>query len=102
MITNNIVGLIGKREWVAWGILIACFLALIAFQLSVWLFIAAVVLFVGYISWITSAYFVSQGNMGKRALAALAVPVCLAIFKAAICLGVAWLLRWCAGRLFRI
>jgi hypothetical protein len=102
MISNNIVGLISKREWAAWGILVACFVALIAFQQSVWLFVAAVVLFVAYVSWTTSAYFVAQGTMGKRAVAALALPVCLAIFKAAICFGVAWLVRWLARRLFGI
>jgi hypothetical protein len=98
---GNLMGYFGKRELAAWAILAAVFVALIAFNVSVWVFIAAAAVFIGYVSWSTSAFFVTQGDMRGRALTAVALPVCLAVLKAAGCFGVAWLVYWLGRHLFR-
>jgi hypothetical protein len=98
---NNLVGNIGKREWAACGLLVVAFVALFAFDFSVWWFLAAAALFVGYVSWNTSAFFMTRGDLGGRAVTALALPVFLAVLKAAVCLGIAWLIVWLARQVFR-
>ena len=61
---------IGKRELVAWGILTAAFVALMAFHGSVRVFAVVAVAFVGYVSWTTSAFFMTTGDMRGRAVTA--------------------------------
>ena len=45
---KNIIGFIGKREWLALGILTAAFATCMGFDLNVWIYVAVSVLFIGY------------------------------------------------------
>jgi hypothetical protein len=94
------MGFIGKRELAAWGILAAAFIAFLAYQFPVWGFLAAAIVFISYVSWTTSSFFVTQGDLSRKTIAALAWPVGLATVKAAVVLGVAWSIYWLWHRLF--
>lgn len=100
MAIKQMMRYIGKRELVAWTILTGVFIALIAFHFSVWGFLTAAVLFIGYISWNSSAFFIARGDVSGKTIAAWVWPVGLATIKAAVGLGVAWLIFWLAHRLF--
>jgi hypothetical protein len=101
MVVKSITGFIGKRELATWGILASCFVALIAFQMNVWVFVAVAMLFIGYISWTATAFLVKRQDFSSRKVMAWVLPVCLATLQALVCLGLASLILWIAHRLFR-
>jgi hypothetical protein len=101
MVIKSITSFIGKRELAAWGILASCFVALIAFQMNVWGFVVVSMLFIGYISWTATAFLVNRQDFSRRKVMAWALPVCLAMLQALVCLGLAALILWVAHRLFR-
>jgi hypothetical protein len=99
MALKHMMGYIGKREFAAWGVLAATFVGLIALHLPVWVFLAVAAVFIGYVSWNSSAFFVTQGTMSRQTITAWAWPVGLATFQAGCGLGVAWLVFWLGRRL---
>lgn len=101
MVIKSISSFIGKRELAAWGILASCFAALIALHMNVWVFIVVSVLFMGYVSWTATAFLVNRQDFSGRKVMAWALPVCLAMLQALVCLGLAALVLWVAHRLFR-
>jgi len=97
---KNILGFIGKRELAALGILASAFVALMAFHLNVWSFIAVSALFIAYASWTATAFLATQHNLNRRSIAACAWPVGIAIVQALACFGLVWLIVWSVRHVF--
>jgi hypothetical protein len=100
MIIKSLIGFVGKREWTALGILAAAFAAFMVFQLNVWSFIAVSVLFIIYVYWTASAFFMTQQNYSGKRITALALPVGIALFQTLVCLGLVWLIVWSVRHAF--
>ena len=97
---KGILSFVGGRQLVALGILACTFVALMAFHLSVWSFVAVSVLFIGYASWAATAFFASQQNLNSKTIAACAWPIGVAVLQALVCLGLVWLIVWSAHQVF--
>jgi hypothetical protein len=100
MSLKSISSFTSKRDLATLGVFAASFAALLAFHMNVWGIVAISVLFVGYISWTSTAFLVSQQSFSGRSMTAWALPVGMAIIKVLFCLGLVWLVAWLARRLF--
>jgi len=100
MSLRSIRSFTSKRDLATLGAFAASFAALLAFRMNVWVIIAAFALFVGYSSWTSTAFLVSQQSFSGRSMTAWALPVGMAVFKVLICLGLVWLVVWLARQLF--
>lgn len=88
--------LIGKRELVALSVVVCAFAALLVLQWAVWSFVAVALLFVGYASWSTTAFFANQQQFSGHSLTACFWPVGIATVQALIGFGCGWLIVWMA------
>ena len=100
MVIKSLISFIGKKELAALGILASAFAAFMAFHLNAWSFVAVSVLFIGYVSWTASAFFVTQQNFSGRRITACAMPVCIAVIQTLVCLGLVWLIVGAARHVF--
>jgi hypothetical protein len=97
---KSLFGFVGKREWAALGILAAAFAAFMVFRLNAWTFIATSLLFIIYVSWSASAFFLTQQNFSGKRITAFALPVGIAVVQTFVCLGLVWLIVRLARHLF--
>jgi hypothetical protein len=100
MSLKSISSFTSKRDLATLGVFAASFAALLAFHMNVWGIVAIAVLFVGYISWTSTAFLVSQQSFSGRSMTAWALPVGMAVIKVLFCLGLVWLVAGLARRLF--
>ena len=100
MALKDISSFTNKRDLVTLGVFAASFAALLAFHMNVWGLMIISALFVGYLSWATTAFLVRQYTFNGRSITAWALPVGMAVFKVLFCLGLVWLVVWLARRLF--
>ena len=100
MALNGIGSFTNKRDLATLAVFAASFAALLAFHMGVWGLMIISALFVGYLSWATTAFLVRQSTFNTRSITAWAMPVAMAILKVLSCLGLVWLVVWSARRLF--
>ncbi|MGA2139619.1 MAG: hypothetical protein ABSH14_12220 [Verrucomicrobiia bacterium] len=100
MALNRIGSFTNKRDLTTLGVFACSFAALLVFHMSVWGLMIISALFVGYLSWATTAFLVRQSTFNTRSITAWALPVAMAIFKVLFCLGLVWLVVWSARHLF--
>jgi hypothetical protein len=89
-----------QRDLATLGVFACSFAALLLFHMSGWGLIAVSALFIGYLSWASTAFLVRQHTFNGRSMTVWALPVGMAIFKVLFCLGLVWLLVWFARRVF--
>lgn len=89
-----------KRDLATLGVFACLFAALLLLHMNVWGLMIISALFVGYLSWATTAFLVRQHTFNSRSITAWALPVGMAIFKVLLCLGLVWSVVWFARRLF--
>jgi len=100
MALNGIGSFTNKRDLATLAVFACSFAALLAFHMGVWGLVIISALFVGYLSWATTAFLVRQSTFNARSITAWALPVAMAIFKVLFCLGLVWLVVWSARHLF--
>jgi hypothetical protein len=89
-----------RRDLATLGVFACTFAALLVFRINVWGILAVSALFIGYLSWATTAFLVRQNTFSGRNMTAWALPVGMAIFKVLFCLGLVSLVVWFARHLF--
>ncbi len=89
-----------KRDLATLGVFAGSFTALLLFHTNVWAIIVIAALFVGYLSWASTAFLVNQHTYDGRSVTAWVLPVGMAIFKVLVCLGLVWLIVGSARHLF--
>lgn len=100
MLLKGIGSYTNKRDLATLGVFAVAFAALLLFHMNGWGIIVISALFVGYLSWATTAFLVRQHNFSSRSMTAWALPVGMAVFKVLLCLGLVWSVVWFARRLF--
>src|SRR5580658_6526051 len=90
-----------QRDLATLGVFAASFTALLLFHMNEWGVLVVSALFIGYLSWASTAFLVRQNTFSGRSMTVWALPVGLAMFKVMFCLGLVWLGVWSARRLFR-
>ena len=94
MALMNIGSFTSKRDLVILGVFAGLFAVSLLFRMNVWGIIAVAAVFVGYASWSSTAFLVSQQSFSGRSMTAWAAPVGMAVFKVLFCLGLVWLVVW--------
>jgi hypothetical protein len=89
-----------QRDLATMGVFACLFAALLLFRIDGWGLIAVSVLFIGYLSWAATAFFVRQQTFNTRNITIWVLPVGMAVFKVLLCLGVVWSIVWFVRRLF--
>jgi len=97
---TNIGSFTSKRDLAVLGVFAGSFAALLLFRINVWGILVVAMLFIGYLSWAATRFFVRQQSFNSRSITAWALPVGMAVFKVLFCLGLIWLVMWCVRRMF--
>jgi hypothetical protein len=97
---KNMGSFTNQRDLATLGVFAGLFAALLLFHMSGWGILVVSALFIGYLSWASTAFLVRQHTFNGRSVTVWALPVGMAIFKVLFCLGLVWLVVWSARRGF--
>ena len=100
MVLTNIGSFTSKRDLAVLGVFAGSFAALLLFRMNVWGILVISALFICYLSWAATRFFVRQHAFNSRSITTWALPVGMAVFKVLLCLGMVWLVVWFVRRLF--
>jgi hypothetical protein len=92
--------LTSKRDLATLGVFTGSFAVLLLFRMNGWGITVIAALFIGYLSWATTAFLFRQHTLDGRSITAWALPVGMAICKVLLCLALVWLVVSSARHLF--
>jgi len=89
-----------QRDLTTLAVFACSFAALLLFHMHVWGIVVIAALFIGYLSWATTAFLFRQHALNTRSIGAWILPVGMAVFKVLGCFALVWAVVWSARRLF--
>ena len=101
MSLKNTSNFTNQRDLATLGVFSCSFAALLLFHMSGWGIIVLSALFIGYLSWASTAFLMRQHTFNGRSISVWALPVGMATFKVLFCLGLVWLVVLFAHHAFR-